>query len=192
MSSMAPGARSGAPAHDAKRPLSPVAGPYGHPFHPILVTIPIGAWVCSFVLDLATRFDVGNKKSLMYGSLWLIAIGIIGALIAAVPGLLDLLTIPRQTTAFRTGLTHLTLNLTVVAIFVIAFVWRQDDHEEFRVVSAAKITFSAVGLAILAVSGWLGGRLAYRYGVRVADETTQAEGYAAIVAADDSTAANPG
>ena len=31
----------------AKRPASPVAGPYGHPFHPILVTIPIGSWVAS-------------------------------------------------------------------------------------------------------------------------------------------------
>ena len=32
------------PAIDrAKRPISPLAGPYGHPFHPILVTIPIGA-----------------------------------------------------------------------------------------------------------------------------------------------------
>lgn len=28
----------------AKRPVSAlVAGPYGHPFHPILVTVPIGA-----------------------------------------------------------------------------------------------------------------------------------------------------
>lgn len=30
-------------------------GPYGHPFHPILVTVPIGAWVCSLVLDVASR-----------------------------------------------------------------------------------------------------------------------------------------
>ena len=34
-----------------------------------------------------------------------------------------------------------------------------------------------VALAILVVSGWLGGKLAYRYGVRVADEATQAEGF---------------
>jgi uncharacterized membrane protein len=36
---------------------------------------------------------------------------------------------------------------------------------------------SAVALAALAVSGYLGGQLAYRYGVRVVDEATQAEGY---------------
>ena len=39
------------------------------------------------------------------------------------------------------------------------------------------IALSLLSLAVLAVSGYLGGKLAYRYGVRVADETTQLEGY---------------
>jgi len=30
-----------------KRPRTVLAGPYGHPFHPILVTVPIGAWIAS-------------------------------------------------------------------------------------------------------------------------------------------------
>ena len=38
----------------AKQPVSSMlAGPYGHPFHPILVTVPIGAWLCSLVFDIA-------------------------------------------------------------------------------------------------------------------------------------------
>jgi hypothetical protein len=36
----------------AKQPRSPLAGAYGHPVHPILVTIPIGAWTSSIVLDI--------------------------------------------------------------------------------------------------------------------------------------------
>jgi uncharacterized membrane protein len=39
------------------------------------------------------------------------------------------------------------------------------------------LVLSVLGLAILVVSGWLGGKLAYRYGVRVADERTQATGF---------------
>ena len=40
----------------AKQPVSALlAGPYGHPFHPVLVTIPIGAWVSSVVLDIGAR-----------------------------------------------------------------------------------------------------------------------------------------
>lgn len=39
------------------------------------------------------------------------------------------------------------------------------------------LVLSALSLAELGVSGFLGGKLAYRYGVRVASETTQVEGY---------------
>jgi hypothetical protein len=39
----------------AKHPVSRLAGPYGHPLHPIRVTVPIGAWVASFVFDLASH-----------------------------------------------------------------------------------------------------------------------------------------
>ena len=40
----------------AKQPVSRLlAGPYGYPFRPILVTILIDAWVCSLVFDIASR-----------------------------------------------------------------------------------------------------------------------------------------
>lgn len=45
------------------------------------------------------------------GSYWLIGVGIIGALLAEIPGLLDLLAIPRGTPAFKTALTHMSINL---------------------------------------------------------------------------------
>jgi uncharacterized membrane protein len=162
----------------AKQPISPIAGPYGHPFHPLLVTVPIGAWISSLVLDIATRAEVGNARGLIYASEWLIAIGIIGALIAAVFGLLDLLTIPRGTKAFRTGLIHLGLNLTVVALFAINFGLRKDDWDVANKVAATHIVLSVVALGLLAISGWLGGKLVYRFGVRVARETDQAAGFA--------------
>jgi uncharacterized membrane protein len=91
-----------------------LAGPYGHPFHPILVTVPIGAWVCSLVFDIGSQF-VDRPGALNEGSEWLIAIGVLGALIAATVGFLDFLTIPASTSAYRTALVHLTLNLTSTA-----------------------------------------------------------------------------
>ena len=44
-------------------------------------------------------------------------------------------------------------------------------------VAAGPLALSAVCLALLGVSGFLGGKLAFRYGVRVADEATQAGGF---------------
>src|SRR3954468_16283138 len=129
--------------HEAKRPLSPAAGPYGHPFHPILVTIPIGAWVGSLIFDIATRAGDGSS-ALTEASYWLIGIGILGALLAAVFGLMDLLTIPRGTKALRTGLTHLILNLSVVAIFVVSFLVRHGDLDDPDGVSVGLIVLSAV------------------------------------------------
>jgi uncharacterized membrane protein len=164
-------------APEAKRPVNAVlAGPYGHPFHPILVTVPIGAWVCGLVFDIASHV-VDHPGFLTQGSEWLIAIGILGALAAAVVGLLDLFAIPTGTTAFRTGLLHMSLNLTVTGAYVGNFFWRHGDYTHGHPVAAGPLTLSVISLAILAVSGFLGGKLAYRYGVRVADEGTQAEGF---------------
>ena len=162
--------------HDAKKPLTPVAGPYGHPFHPILVTLPIGAWICALIFDIATRVNSNGSPALVDAAYWLIGIGILGALVAAVFGLMDLLTIPRGTRAFATGLLH-GLNLVVVGVFVVNFLWRAGDYDELSKVKAGQLVLSAIGVGILAVSGWLGGKLAYHYGVRVADEETQAAGF---------------
>src|SRR5215468_9258383 len=110
------------PQQQAKHPVSVLAGPYGHPFHPILVTVPIGAWTASLVFDIASHVTTGNGF-LAQGSLWLIAVGIAGALAAACAGFLDLFAIPMGTTAFRTALVHMTLNLIVTAGYAAGFAW---------------------------------------------------------------------
>src|SRR5437870_2963168 len=162
----------------AKRPRSTMSGPYGHPFHPILVTIPIGAWVSSFVFDVASRAARhADAAPWARGAYWLIAIGVLGALVAGAFGLVDLLGIPRGTAASRTGFLHLGLNLCVVALFVASFLVRLTGDSYDQATSIGLIVLSAIALAALVVSGWLGGKMAYGYGVRVADEQDQTAGY---------------
>ncbi|MFG2289411.1 DUF2231 domain-containing protein [Streptomyces sp. NPDC048595] len=166
------------PSHDrAKRPVSAaLAGPYGHPFHPILVTVPIGAWVGSLVFDIAS-YLVREPDFLVRGAMWLIALGVIGALAAALVGFLDLFAIPPGTRAFRIGLIHMTLNLLVTAAYTANFLWRHAGHRPDSGVGGGMLALNAVSLVALGVSGYLGGKLAYRYGVRVAEESTQAQGF---------------
>ncbi|MCP9943802.1 DUF2231 domain-containing protein [Streptomyces somaliensis] len=165
------------PHRQAKRPVSAaLAGPYGHPFHPILVTVPIGAWVGSLVFDIASRL-VDEPEFLARGAMWLIATGVIGAVAAAMVGFLDLFAIPSGTRAFRVGLVHMALNLLVTAAYAGSFLWRQVGGGPSGGVGTGQLALNAVTLAVLGVSGFLGGKLAYRYGVRVADEATQAEGF---------------
>ncbi|WP_063034163.1 DUF2231 domain-containing protein [Nocardia grenadensis] len=161
----------------AKRPVSAVlAGPYGHPFHPILVTVPIGAWLASVVFDIGSRL-VDDPGFLARGAQWLIAIGVLGALAAATVGFLDLFAIPTGTPAFRIGLVHMSLNLAVTVAFALDFWWRVADTDAGAAVAGGPLTLSIVAVVVLAVSGYLGGKLAYHYGVRVADERTQATGF---------------
>jgi uncharacterized membrane protein len=161
--------------HDAERPVTRAAGPYGHPIHPMLVPIPIGAWIASLVFDIGSHV-VDRPAALVTGSRWLIAVGIVGAVLAAVFGLMDLLAIPRGTRAFATGLTHLALNTAIVAAFVISYLLRVG-RPATGAVSVGLIVLSVAALVALAVSGYLGGELSYRFGVRVAGEDEQRRGF---------------
>ncbi|MFI2229063.1 DUF2231 domain-containing protein [Nocardia testacea] len=161
----------------AKRPVSAVlAGPYGHPFHPILVTVPIGTWLASVVFDIGSHL-VDDPGFLARGAQWLIAIGVLGALAAATVGFLDLFAIPTGTPAFRTGLVHMSLNLAVTVAFALDFWWRVAGTDADAAVPGGPLALSVAAVVVLAVSGYLGGKLAYHYGVRVADEHTQAAGF---------------
>ncbi|MFL6139768.1 MAG: DUF2231 domain-containing protein [Frankiaceae bacterium] len=161
----------------AKRPVTRLAGPYGHPLHPMLVPIPIGAWVAALLLDVGSHLvsHPASADGLAEAARWLVGLGLAGALAAATLGLLDLLAIPPGTKAMRIGLAHLTANLTATAIFgaSLAVRWGGGGGP----VGYGVLTLDAIGVAALTVGGFLGGELAYRYGVRVADEATQAHGY---------------
>jgi uncharacterized membrane protein len=161
------------PMRQAKRPVTRLAGAYGHPLHPAAVAIPIGCWTASLVFDLASRI-VSDGAFLARGSRWLIALGVLGALAAATLGFLDYFAIPPRTRAFRTATVHMSLNLAVTTSYTVNYLLR---HGATPRTGWGLITLSVVSLAALAVSGYLGGKVAYRYGVRVADETTQLEGY---------------
>jgi uncharacterized membrane protein len=138
------------------------------------VTVPIGAWLSSFIFDLVAVFG-SDGAVFARGAEWLIGIGVVGAVLAAVFGLLDLTTLGKGTPAQRTALTHMTLNLTVVVLFVIGFIVRAVGGLDR--VSVWGIVITVVALILLGISGWLGGKLAFHYGVRVAGEETQSEGF---------------
>jgi uncharacterized membrane protein len=163
------------PQQRAKQPRAPLAGPYGHPFHPILVTIPIGAWVASLIFDII-EFASDDAAPYVQAAWILIVIGLVGAVLAAIWGFLDYTQLGRSTVARRTATVHMALNLGVTVLFIVNLLVRlsADDRDDVSIIG---FVLTIVGLGALGISGWLGGKLAYRYGVRVADERTQMEGF---------------
>jgi uncharacterized membrane protein len=69
----------------------------------------------------------------------------------------------------------MTVNLAATGAYAVGFVIRAGDPA--GPVGWGRVSLSVAALAALSFGGYLGGELAYRYGVRVAGETTQAEGY---------------
>jgi uncharacterized membrane protein len=160
----------------SKQPRSALAGSYGHPVHPILVTVPIGAWVCALVFALVS-YGSSAPRTWAAGAMWLMLFGVIGAALAAIWGVLDLFNLPRGSRAFRTGQIHAALNSAALVIFLVAFLWQYRTREDWQSQPVGPLILAIVGLAVVGMSGFLGGKLAYHYGVRVADEGVQAEGF---------------
>src|SRR5918912_961845 len=137
-----------------------------HPIHPMLIPLPIGLWIFSFICDLIYVIGWG-------GTVWenvafyTMAGGIIGALLAAVPGLIDLFSLTGK--RLKIGLTHMIINLVIVGIFAVSL-WLRT-----RGIPGTMLPFvlSAIGIVLLLISGWLGGELVYVHGVAVESQYEQ-------------------
>jgi uncharacterized membrane protein len=146
----------------------------GHPIHPMLVTIPIGLWIFSLVCDLIAMRS-GAPATWATASMYAMVGGILGALAAALPGLVDLLSL-RKTPVLPTAVKHMALNLTIVALYVANAYLRRNSHDEAA--SGVPLLLSVVAILLLLVSGWLGGKMVYEAGVGVhaEDMATSAAG----------------
>ena len=139
----------------------------GHPIHPMLVPIPIGLWVFAMVADL--MFIWGGNPAWKTVAFYCIAGGIVGAALAAVFGLLDLLGV-KDTKVFRVGVMHGAFNVVALLLFALNLYLRTDNGSQMvGPNSSVPLALSVVGVLILGVSGWLGGELVFRYGVGVND-----------------------
>ena len=98
---------------------------FGHPIHQMLIVFPLGLLATSLFFDIA-RLSSGNPQWSTI-SYYLIAVGIVSGLVAAVFGLIDWLSIPAGTRAKRIGLLHGGGNVVVVLLFAGSWLLRRDD-----------------------------------------------------------------
>lgn len=90
---------------------------------------------------------------------------------------MDILSIPEGTKVYRTAGAHMAINMLLICAYGVNLGWREHAPAQVAVVGTGMLALSASCMAVLTVSGFMGGRLTYRFGVRVADEATQAAGY---------------
>lgn len=135
----------------------------GHPLHPVLTDVPIGAWTAAIVLDVAAAAT--GRRVLRVGAQGAILVGLAGAVGAAVSGLTDWQ--HTDATPRRRGLAHALANTTAAALFTTSVVLRRRHTGAGRGVAA-------LGYVIASAAAYLGGTLVYRdrIGVDHADRNT--------------------
>jgi uncharacterized membrane protein len=139
----------------------------GHPIHPMLVPLPIGMWILSLACDIIAAFSA-NPTNWKLVALYAMVGGIIGALAAAIFGFIDLLSLPADIR--KTAIMHMSINLAIVVLFVING-WVRIASGDMGAGSAGLVWLSVIAIALLLVSGWLGGKMVYTAGVAVDTET---------------------
>ncbi|MGY1855427.1 Rieske 2Fe-2S domain-containing protein [Modestobacter sp. SYSU DS0290] len=129
----------------------------GHPLHPALVTVPIGAWTAALVLDGLDATGRGGPGAAP-AARTVVGVGVAGAVASAATGLTDWQ--HAHDGARRVGLVHAGLNSTALALYAWSFADRGRRGRSGR----ARLT-AAAGFAITLASSWLGGALSYRHGL---------------------------
>ncbi len=149
----------------------------GHPLHPIIVTLPLGAWTLTSIFDL-----LGEERA---ADLCLRA-GVVAAGSAALSGLAQWNAVTERERPRRIGVMHSSLNTVATGLYIGSWVLRSSGRR------GAGIATAVAGLTVVSLSGWLGGHLSYTLGVGVEEDAfvRQATGEQPVVN-EDSHQAEP-
>lgn len=129
----------------------------GHPIHPIITDITVGAWLLGSAFDLASLFKPSRSNRHIADTL--IGIGTVSAIPTALTGTADYSGLPKE--ALRVGTLHGLLNVAGFALYGASLASRKYGARD------AGVALSLLGLGAVTLSGYLGGDLVYRYQVGV-------------------------
>ena len=163
------------------RPIRNIlSGSYlGHPLHPLMTDLPIGAWTMATLLD-----TVGGRRAEPAADL-LVTAGILTAAPTAWAGLNDWS--DTQGGDRRVGIVHAAANATALVCFTASLVARRCGRR-----GVAKV-IALGGFGLLMSGGYLGGHLSYSRGVNI-NHTAWREGpaeWTSVLAASELTDDTP-
>ncbi|MGW5668476.1 Rieske 2Fe-2S domain-containing protein [Micromonospora sp. NPDC003776] len=129
----------------------------GHPLHPAMVQVPVGAWISAAIVDLLP----GQRKA----ATALVGVGTLSALPAAVAGLNDWAALARDQR--RIGLVHAAANVVGLSLYAGSLVARLNGRHGM----GRALAF--MGLSAASGGAYLGGHLAYKQGAQVSQSISE-------------------
>lgn len=124
---------------------------FGHPLHPAITDVPIGAYVVAIVLDFSGQRTAATAA---------IGVGIVFMLLAALAGFADYIDLEGKSRRF--GTVHSSLMVVALVLYLVSFVMRLG-----AVPSPAEVWLSVIGFLIVIGSAYVGGELVYNMGTQV-------------------------
>lgn len=153
----------------------------GHPLHPVMTDVPIGAWTVALVLDImdASCDSSRENEKLARGAKIAVGVGLAGAAGAAITGLTDWSDTDGRPR--RIGLLHGLLNVTATVLYTASLLKRG------RRSGTAARALAYTGFALVCASAWLGGDLVYgeRIGVNHAADGEPPADFVPVLAESD-------
>ena len=147
----------------------------GHPIHPMLIPFPIALWVFSLVADIVYIWR--DNPAWGWIAFYTLAGGIIGAVLAAVFGIIDYFAI-RDKKVSKIAAWHARINVLALLLFAASFYLRTTRGASLTSGNMTiPLLLSIAGVISVTASGWLGGELVFKHGVAV--EKSNAEGRSA-------------
>lgn len=128
----------------------------GHPLHPLLTDLPIGAWSMALLMD---GLAASGQEEAEWAADTLTLVGVLTAVPTAIAGAVDYSTIPKQ--ASSAGALHATLNTISLTLYLLSLRERKGGNRPLGML------YSTVAFAVLGVSSWLGGEMVYKEQVGV-------------------------
>jgi len=141
-----------------------------HPIHPMLVPVPIGAFVIALVGDVL--HTASPEDPFWYDlSFTCIGIGLIFAVLAGVVGAIDYLGVRMSSRAFRLATLHAVVNFAACILYASSFFLRRNAAALPPARWPAVFSLALLGFVLLGMGGWIGGKLAYEHRVGVVEDT---------------------
>ena len=136
---------------------------FGHPVHPMLIVFPAGSFTAAVIFDIL--YLIFGNPLFPAVSFYIITLGVLGGLLAAVFGFIDWSALPNNSRARAIGLWHGLGNFVIVVLFAVSWLLRRGNANFVPGSFALLLSFAGIVLALITL--WIGGELVYRLGVAV-------------------------
>ncbi len=142
-----------------------VRGLPGHPSHPPLTDLTIGAYAFASIAAIVSKAGLASAG---FATAWWLAlvVAIISSAFTVITGVADWLTITWGSALWKTATTHALAMVTATVFFLLAIVFGHGGYVSHRVPNGSFV-LTLLGFVALLVGGWIGGAIAYVHGMRV-------------------------